>query len=285
MRCALAAVLIALLPACATVEPARPDAVIPEQPEPPGPALVATSGPHTLRFVERQKFELRPSGFEPIRSWWLHFGYESTDPDCLVTDKSAFECRAERGGKMHAESGVADFSGPLGWTLDMPYESVPGTARDLEVDLSIFRVHQWKTYAREGLMDASLDEIEMPPFLLRFAGEGESCWLAVSMAEPGETPPGGADPSTVVSFWWATRAATVVDAKGRVLVPHSGVFGMESAQYAYSTHKPGTPPPEKDPTIVYPVTVRLSVPSRWDTEVRTFRFRGLPEPPPESPED
>ena len=135
---------------CAATEPALP----------PGPVLVATSGPHTLRFQDRQSFALHPLGFDPIRDWRLHFRFESTDPDCLVTDMSDFECRAEQGGTVHTERGVAEFWEPGVWELQLPYESVPGNARDLDVDLSIFRVHLWKTWEREGLMDASLDEME-----------------------------------------------------------------------------------------------------------------------------
>jgi hypothetical protein len=268
MRCALAAVLTALLPACAS---GGPEAA-------PGPVLEARSGPDTLRFQDRSKSGMRPDAYVD-GSTWLLFAFESTDPESLVTERSAFECRAEQQGKIHVETGFAGCRGDNLWTLNAGWDSVIGRARDLEVDLSIFRVHEWKTYEREGLMDASLDEIEMPPFLLRFAGEGESCWLAASMLEAKHPPTQGPDPAAVVGFPWALRAVTVTDAKGRALVRHSGSEEQDSALASYSTHAPGTPPPAEDPKIVYPVTIRLRVPSKWDTEVRTFRFRGLPPAP------
>jgi len=243
--------------------------------------LVARSGPDTLEFQKRDKWELRPNGYV-LRQWSLLFTFGSTEPDSLVTNRSEAVLRTE------GESGAVE-ARARPWNpfdryvpFQVPYESPLGTARDIEVDLPIFRVLGWKDFECPGLMDASLDELHCPPFLLRFAGEGESCWLSVSMGDGPKDPQGGMDPSEIVSFEWAAQTVTVVDAKGRVLVRGGGDFREDVAVVNFSTHAKDAPPPPGDPTIQYPVTVRLRVPEKWRTEVKTFRFRGLPAPPPES---
>ena len=120
---------------------------------------------------------------------------------------------------------------------------------------------------------------------VRFAGEGESCWLSVSMMESKQPPTRGPDPSTVVGFEWAAGSVTVVDAKGRDLVRTPGDVRKDLALVQFSTHASGTPPPPGEPTIQYPVKVRLRVPAEWETVVRTFRFRGLQLPESEEPRE
>ena len=278
-RRGLPALLLLLLgsPACATGGSKWAGCVLPGLPE---SVLVARSGPDTLRFVEHSRFEMRPSGFSGIRAWWLLFTFESTDPEALVTDRSSFECRGTQGRSPSVQRGTARVSGPL-VTLEVPYESEIATVQDLDVDLTVFRVELWKDTERSGLMDASLDEIPCAPFLLRFAGEGESCWLAVSMADDAKPPPGAADPAEVVNCGWVATTMTLTDAKGRMLVRSNSEEREDTALATFSTHATGTPPPEGDPTIQYPVTVRLRIPEKWRTEVKTFRFRGLPAPPSE----
>jgi hypothetical protein len=239
------------------------------------PILVARSGPDTLRFVDRSKFEIGPLGFEPIRAWWLFFTFESSDRDAIVTDRSAFECRGTEGSSPAVERGKASGSGQE-VILEVPYESALAAARDLEVDLTVFRVEKWTEYETPGLMDASLDEIPCPPFLMRFAGEGESCWLSASMGDDPKPPPGTADPAEVVDLGWVATTVTLTDAKGRALVRTRSEEGPDTALANFSTHADGTPPPPGEPTIQYPVTVRLRIPAKWTTEVKTFRFRGLP---------
>ena len=280
MRIALAAVLIAALPACATgasVETESvvrgPDPVAPRSSPDRGgpPILVATSGPDTLRFVDRRIQGGFSSGGYTHLDWSIRFAFDSTERDSLLArgpqamvgrwsderwDGNPVATRVE-GREVVLEAANIDFT-------------------EVQIELGVVRVHAWKDHERAGLMDASLDDIEWPPYLLRCAGEGESFWLSASLMDPEKPMAPGTDPSSVLSHAWAAETATVQDAKGRVLVRHSSSIEGETALATFSTHLPGTPPPEGGPTIQYPVTVRLRVPTEWVSEVRRFRFRGLP---------
>ena len=285
MRAAVAAVLLALLPACAAPGEAPGEHAVPTRSA--EPVLVARSGPDTLRFVDRRLHGgLAVGGILTDSNWSLRFAFDSTERDSLVTNKSEVVLRAGAEWRTMAERTRrrSDPGRETEFTVAVDEPPFPSGARDMEVDLVVFRVLEWKHFEAPGLMDASLDEIHCPPFLLRFAGEGESCWLSVSMADAPKHPLSGMDPADVVTYDWVAQSATLTDAKGRVLVRNvpegdgidTSVQDLDSRTESFSTHAKDAPPPPGEPTIQYPVTVRLRVPAKWTSEVRKFRFRGLP---------
>jgi hypothetical protein len=156
---------------------------------------------------------------------------------------------------------------------------------ELTLEFIVLRVDRWREHERAGLMDASLDEMEWPPFRLGFAGEGESAWLSASLARDYEGPlPAAEALAEHLPEEFVTDRATIRDAKGRDLVRYATDHDHErrAANASYAVGKPGGPV-EADPAIQYPVTLRLRIPELWTAERVQFRFRDLPLPPPPPP--
>jgi len=265
----LPALVVAVLPACATAEPGAPAPAVPE----------AACGDHRLRLARVEWAAPATPGAAPALALQLDLlpGAEGALLSCRPG-----RVRVATASGATAETAPAHFRG-LGadGTVVVRGIAVPGLANaavDVALEFTLLRVAGWTTRERGGLMDAGLDEEIWPPFRVSFAGEGETAWLGASMAErDAGFPPSAAALGEHLSFEFVTERATLRDAKGRVLSHYvtSGTGGAATASYAVGM--PGGAP-DADPSIAYPVTVRLDIPERWEAEVVRFVFRGLTLP-------
>ena len=277
---AAAAALVAGLFGCAAVpaEEGVPAAV-------PGP-VEAVSGPDRLTLVEARWVEdwAEKSGTF-LR---LKFRFDSSERGSLLSRAPARILAEVPSGRVVAgdETPVQVEGDEAAVLLAIPRPGVQGgTLASLRVDCTVLRVREWSEFVREGLMDGGLDEMEWPPWTLRFAGEGESCWLAIGPADEGGPMFGFGTPAKLGDYLspdFAARRASLRDAKGRDLVPWSIAEGKSGLVVTSGIHLPGQPPPE-DPTIDYPVALRLVVPGSWHAETVRFTFGEVPLPEPRHP--
>lgn len=149
----------------------------------------------------------------------------------------------------------------------------------LQVDALVAHVIDEKEYTFEILDQGESEKLRCRAFELVVTGEGDRCTvLAQSFPEFAEeraeyhmeVPP------TVATHAWALRAVSVFDKKGNRLVCRGGGGGADSASGMFVR-----PDPKGDGNlpISYPVTVKISIPTKVRMENVVFQFKNIPMTP------
>ena len=273
MERALALLATAALSACAAAG------------EGTAPAPADGGGPAPLRVLSVEtSWSLVDSPLpKPLLSLLLEV--ETGSEDTLL---SATPWRAEAappgGGRVATEGMVP---GGIGFGRRISLHGIrPGATEgvldEIVLDLLVVRVASWREYERTGVMDGGLDEMECPPWRLRFAGE-EAFWVDAaldleSLSEEAPRPP----IARHVAEGAAAASARVTDARGRTLRAWAMSERTGHATATFEVPGTGDEPPD-DPVIAYPVTVRFRVPEKWTLEPVRLVLRDVPLPPPGAP--
>jgi hypothetical protein len=140
-----------------------------------------------------------------------------------------------------------------------------------EMQCRLMRVAEWRTtevvLEKEGQKAAVAS-----PFRLFCSPDATWIWVSASLDAATFREPEKAE-VVALGHRWAAGAADVTDARGAKLTPHggSGSGGASAMQY-HADEGNGTL------RVVYPATVRLRVPVRYDVQDVVFRLDGLALP-------